>query len=111
MVGASVARAEGESCDAIIKGALTLPRLKSLSTNLLAHAMSIFLSAELPKEIDHGAIGLTNVFDVADDAVVRRVAGVIESAVVMPMDVSVCVKVFANDRSGKIGAAINGEAG
>ena len=46
-----------------------------------------------------------------DHAIFPGVAGVIESAVVMPMDVSVCVKVFANDRSGKIGAAINGEAG
>src|SRR5437763_4437992 len=57
------------------------------------------------------ASGLTDILDVADDAVIDGNALGIEATVVVPVDVAVGVEIFADDRAGDVRTPIDGEVG
>src|SRR5262249_4034224 len=73
-------------------GALTLPRMIRLSTDLFGNAKSKPQDRQCDPSEGHRVSGLTNVFDVTNKAIIDGVACVIECTV------SIGIKVLANDR-------------
>lgn len=57
------------------------------------------------------AEGLTGIFYVAGHTIIHRIALNVESTVVMPVDIAVRVKVFADDGPGDVGTAVDCEIG
>ena len=53
--------------------------------------------------------GLTDVLDVADDAIVHRYALGIQATIVMPVNVAVGVEILADNRTGDVRSAIDRE--
>src|SRR5438270_3731549 len=53
--------------------------------------------------------GLTDILDVADDAVIDGNALGIEATIVVPVNVAVGVKIFADNRAGNVWSAIDRE--
>src|SRR3954467_5276178 len=53
--------------------------------------------------------GLTDVLDVADDAIIDCNALGVEPAIVMPVDIAVRVEIFADNRTGDVRSAIDRE--
>ena len=76
--------------------------------------MSTDLFAERARKIDTRAgarAGLTSIFDVTDEPVVNGITSVIESTIVMPVDIAVGVEVFANNCTDDVWTAIDSEVG
>jgi hypothetical protein len=87
--------------------------LKALSTDLFGHGTSILpcKNDNQPGRRDRGAIDLTNVFDVTDDAIIDGVALVIEAPIVMPVDVAIGVEIFADNCASDVWGTIDREIG
>src|SRR2546430_6983717 len=111
MVESLEEKAEGVSCDAIIKiGAETL-RAGACIVNRFVRFNSATL-LRLKSTIDcQERSRLTNVFDVTNDAIVYCVARFIEFAVVMPVHIAIGVKVFADDRADDVRTTVDCEIG
>ena len=58
-----------------------------------------------------GAAGLTNVFHVADYAIIDGVAFGIEGTIIMPVHIAVGVEILADNCADNVWTAIDGEIG
>src|SRR6266403_2588255 len=65
-------------------------------------------SPETPR-VAGGNRGLTDILDVADNAIIDGGALGIEATIVVPVDVAVGVEILAHNRAGNVRTAIDGE--
>src|SRR2546423_11185242 len=98
MAVALEARSEGASCDAIIRFGAENLRAQALLVNR-------FVVVKIAQK--RARYSLTNVLDVANDAIVDCVTCLIKFAIVMPVDVSVRVEVFANNCTDDVRTAVD----